>query len=93
MPQLPVTVDGRTYRLDFAWPELRVWVEIDGMSKYERWLRPGESVADAVLREKRREDRIREVTGWVCVRITWADLENPARLERRLRRALRLLAG
>ena len=33
---------------------------------------------DAVLREKRRESRIAELTGWRCIRITWADLERPS---------------
>ncbi len=93
VPQMPVSVDGRTYRLDFAWPELKVWVEVDGREKYSRWLRPGESPSDAVLREKHREDAIREATGWTCIRVTWADLADPVRLERRLRRALRLLAS
>jgi hypothetical protein len=41
-----------------------------------------------VLREKRREDRVRELTGWRCIRVTWADLENPARLVARIRAAL-----
>ncbi len=72
-------------RLDFAWPERRVWLEFDGREKYSRYLRPGESVADAVLREKRREDLVRELTGWRCVRITWADLADPVRLATRLR--------
>ena len=89
VPQMPVAVNGRTYRLDFAWPELKVWVEVDGRAKYDRWLRPGESPSDAVVREKRREDAIREATGWICIRVTWADLADPTRLERRLRRALR----
>jgi hypothetical protein len=93
VPQLSVAVEGRTYRLDFAWPDLGVWVEVDGKAKYDQWLRPGESASDAVFREKRREDMIREVTGWICIRVTWADLADPQRLERRLRRALRLLAG
>lgn len=64
-------------RLDFAWPELGVWLEFDGRVKYTEHLRPGESVVDAVLREKARESRIAELTGWRCVRITWADLQNP----------------
>lgn len=93
VPQQPVSIDGRTYRLDFAWPELGVWVEVDGRAKYDQWLRPGESASDVVFREKRREDLIREATGWICIRVTWADLENPVALERRLRRALRLRAS
>ena len=39
-----------------------------------------------VLREKTREDRIRELTGWTVVRITWADLVRPDLLVVRLRR-------
>lgn len=64
-------------RLDFAWAELGVWLEFDGRQKYVKHLRPGESVVDAVLREKERESRITELTGWRCIRITWADLERP----------------
>jgi hypothetical protein len=64
-------------RLDFAWPELGVWLEFDGREKYVKHLRPGDTVVDAVLREKQRESMITEVTGWRCIRITWADLERP----------------
>ncbi|MDN4174689.1 hypothetical protein QWY28_17135 [Nocardioides sp. SOB77] len=75
-------------RLDFAWPELRVWLEFDGRSKYEKYRRPGESIADAVVREKAREDLVRRVTGWRCIRITWADLQDPVRLATIIHRAL-----
>ena len=79
---------GRTsYRLDFAWPELGVWVEFDGKIKYAAPWKPDESPADVLFREKKREDAIRELTGWICVRITWADLADPAKLVARLRRA------
>lgn len=75
-------------RLDFAWPEIGVFLEFDGRVKYTGLLRPGETAADAVLREKRREDLVRELTGWRCIRITWADLEHPQRTAARLRRML-----
>ena len=65
------------YRLDFAWPELGVFLEFDGKEKYLKYLRPGETVVDAVLREKKREERICRLTGWRCIRITWADLYHP----------------
>jgi hypothetical protein len=69
---------GRVFaRLDFAWPELKAWLEFDGREKYLKFLRDGDSVTDAVLREKQRESRIAELTGWRCIRITWADLESP----------------
>ena len=67
-------------RLDFAWPEHGVWVEFDGKEKYLKHRRPGESVVDAVLREKRREERIAGLTGWRCIRIIWADLFHPEAL-------------
>lgn len=46
---------------DFWWPEFRVFGEFDGLGKYVKpeLLRPGETTADAVIREKKREDRIR----------------------------------
>lgn len=81
--------DGRRFvaRVDFAWPGHKVIVEVDGMSKYQRLRRPGESVETTVIREKRREDDVREVTGWIVIRIVWADLLNPARTVARLRQA------
>jgi hypothetical protein len=75
-------------RLDFAFPEYGIWIEFDGKTKYEKFLRDGESSADAVFREKKREDRVRRVTGWRCIRLTWADLENPQRTAAMLLREL-----
>ncbi|WP_460852760.1 hypothetical protein [Nocardioides montaniterrae] len=84
--QLEIFDDGNLVaRLDFADPERGFWIEFDGRQKYEKYRRPGESVADAVIAEKRREDRVRELTGWACFRIVWADLADPARLAVRLR--------
>jgi hypothetical protein len=89
-PQVIVPDHGRgeVFRLDFAWPERGVWLEFDGKEKYVKHLREGETVADAVLREKRREDRVRELTGWRCIRITWADLFFPERTAARIRALL-----
>jgi hypothetical protein len=75
-------------RLDFAWPELGVWLEVDGRQKYVKYLREGESVVDVVLREKERESMIAEITGWRCIRITWADLADPAATVARIIRLL-----
>jgi hypothetical protein len=60
-------------RTDFGWPRLRTVGEFDGQAKYGRLRRPGQSVADAVLAEKRREDAIR-ATGLAVVRWAWPDL-------------------
>jgi hypothetical protein len=76
-------------RVDFAWPELGVFLEFDGKVKYLRHRRPGESATDAVLREKRREELVCGLTGWRCVRIVWADLYQPERTIARIRATLR----
>ncbi|ANS79423.1 hypothetical protein SGUI_2027 [Serinicoccus hydrothermalis] len=65
-------------RVDFLFRAEKVVVEFDGMLKYDD---------PSVLRsEKLREDRLREL-GYEVVRLTWADLANPALVDRRLRAA------
>jgi hypothetical protein len=95
IPQHEVlTHDGHPLaRLDFAWPELMAWLEFDGRQKYVVHLRAGETVTDAVLREKARESRITEVTGWRCIRITWADLDRPSWTSNRIRALLGVTSG
>lgn len=82
--------DGRLLigRSDFCWREERTIGEFDGKVKYGRLLNPGETIQDAVYREKRREDALRDL-GWQVVRWTWADLQDPKLLAVRLRRAFR----
>ena len=75
-------------RVDFAWPDLGVFLEFDGRIKYEKLLRDGERASDVVLREKAREAMICRLTGWRCIRVTWAELANPARLAARIRAEL-----
>jgi hypothetical protein len=82
--------------LDFAWPEFAVFLEFDGQVKYDRLRREGESLRDVIRREKRREELVCMLTGWVCIRITWADLARPEVTARRIRSLLdsrRILAG
>ncbi len=77
--------EGRVVaRVDFAWPELGVFLEFDGKEKYLRYRRPGETVADAVIREKNREALICGLTGWRCIRLVWADLFYPERTAARI---------
>lgn len=65
-------------RSDFGWPERGVLGEFDGRVKYGELLRPGESPTDAVMREKRRENALRNL-GWWVLRWTWSDLaDGPA---------------
>lgn len=89
-PQVEVRDEsGRVVaRVDFAWPEHKVFLEFDGDVKYRGLLRDGEDVTDVVLREKRREKLITDLTGWTCIRITWADLYHPERTAARIRRLL-----
>lgn len=60
-------------RTDFAWVDCSHVGEFDGAVKYDALLRPGESPADVVIREKRREDEIRSL-GWGVSRFSWADV-------------------
>jgi predicted transcriptional regulator of viral defense system len=73
-------------RTDFAWPELRTLGEFDGKLKYRRYRRPDESIEDAVIREKLREDALRDL-GWQVVRWIWAELFPGDVIGARLRRA------
>ena len=68
-------------RADLRVKGTKVLIEFDGLVKYR------DGGADALVREKRREDRLRAL-GWVVVRFTWADLENPARVIATVRRAM-----
>ena len=89
MPQLKVYDDGRFFaRLDFAWPDAGVFLEFDGREKYLRFRREGETLDQFLLREKRREERICQLTGWMCIRISWADLSRPVTTAGRIRRLL-----
>ena len=70
--------DGRLVaRLDFLIRRLGYFVEFDGTEKYTKYRRRGESVADVVVREKRREDAVRRIARLRGIRLVWADLEHP----------------
>lgn len=79
--------------VDFAWPDLGVFLEFDGKIKYQELLREGESASDVVVREKRREELVVELTGWRCIRLIWADLERPEHTAQRLGAMLSRVAG
>lgn len=76
-------------RADFAWPELKLVGEMDGKGKYADLLAPGESVADVVMREKLREERIRQAGYWI-VRWDWKIACDATALGALLRRAMGL---
>jgi hypothetical protein len=78
-----VDLQGCTWRLDFAWPELRVGAEYDGVDWH--------SGSDAFLRDRRRASALQEL-GWLIVPIVAEDVryrpvELVQRLDTQLRRA------
>ena len=62
-------------RTDFAWLKHRHVGEFDGMVKYLRSLRPGEEPNQVIVREKRREELVREEDLGMS-RVIWLDLES-----------------
>ena len=77
---------------DFAWPEHGMLGEFDGKVKYARLLKPGQEPGEVVFEEKRREDLLREYTGFGMGRMIWADLANPVYTGARFARLMRLSA-
>jgi hypothetical protein len=76
--------DGFIGRSDCWWPGQHVVGEFDGKGKYvDAALRSGITAEEAVYLEKLREDRIRAL-GYGFVRWSWADVDNPDRLRRKL---------
>lgn len=73
--------DGSVGRVDLLVGD-RVVVEFDGAVKYA-----GADGRDALVAEKRREDRLRAL-GYTVVRVTWADLARPEVVVARVRRAM-----
>lgn len=89
-PQVEVRDESGTLvgRVDFVWEDFGVFVEFDGKEKYAKYRRDGETLEEFLLREKKREELICQLTGWVCIRVTWADLAAPDLLSRRVRKLL-----
>jgi hypothetical protein len=85
-PELQHTVldDGGQFvgRVDFFFPTQGVVVEFDGLVKYR------EDSAATVVREKKREDALREL-GHEVVRVVWRDLHTPELTALRIMRALK----
>lgn len=73
-------------RVDFLIRALGLVVEFDGVLKYEHAAREGRA---ALVAEKHREDAIRALHYGVA-RITWDDLDHPARIELKVRQAARV---
>lgn len=72
--------DGFVARVDFFFPAYDTVVEFDGLLKYTG------GTSEVLVREKRREDRLRAL-GLEVVRSTWADFNRPAHLAATIRDA------
>lgn len=86
-PELQVDLYDRSgfwiARSDFGWLEEGVIGEFDGRIKYTG---TPDEVAHAVMREKAREQAIRDA-GWIVVRWYWSDLSDPIGFKRRIETA------
>lgn len=74
-------------RTDFGWPEFKLVGEMDGEAKYSDLLRPGESAAQVLMREKQREEAIRQAGFWP-VRWGWNTACDPDALGQLIRRSI-----
>jgi hypothetical protein len=76
--------EGFIARTDFFWPDAKVIGEFDGDAKYlDDVLLAGRSTQEAILAEKKREDRLRAL-GYKVVRWDWKILSTPDVLRERL---------
>ena len=76
--------NGRRFYLDFAWPELGLFLEIDGKKKYLGQYGPADEV---LYQERQRENEIKHLTGWTCIRARWEDIfPDPSPLIARLQK-------
>ncbi|WP_295659726.1 type IV toxin-antitoxin system AbiEi family antitoxin domain-containing protein [uncultured Nocardioides sp.] len=76
---------------DWGWPQHELLGEFDGRLKYGRLVPEGQTPGDVVFAEKRREDRLRELTGFAMVRLVWSDLDRPRLTGDRIRQAMRVV--
>jgi very-short-patch-repair endonuclease len=65
--QHPIRLGGRARRIDFAFPELRIAIEVDGYETHSRY-------------DVFEDDRVRgnelELAGWTVLRFTWHQLRH-----------------
>lgn len=73
-------------RADFYFDEQRTIGEFDGKAKYLRPFRENDDPGEVVWREKKREDRLREL-GNEVVRVITPDFSRPKAVEHRFRQA------
>lgn len=76
-------------RTDFYWREHNLVGEFDGKVKYGRLLKPGQDVAEVVLAEKQREERLRRIGLWM-VRFDAGEANRPRTVDRIVRDGIAL---
>jgi very-short-patch-repair endonuclease len=80
VPQFKVVTAGRTYRLDFAWPEQRVALECDGRLRHSE---------DSDFENDRVRWSLVAAAGWRVLFVTWREAQRQAAdVIQRVRRAL-----
>ena len=72
---------GKRFRVDFFWPQWRLIGEADGFGKYGT---EPEEIRRNWAAERRRQAQL-EDAGYVVIRWTWADLQDPRAIVRRVR--------
>jgi very-short-patch-repair endonuclease len=78
--QFEVRCDGRRYRLDFAWPILKVAVEADGYATH--------GGRRAFVRDRKRLADL-AAAGWLVITITWDEcVHSPGDVVEKVRQAL-----
>ncbi|WP_425862118.1 type IV toxin-antitoxin system AbiEi family antitoxin domain-containing protein [Arthrobacter sp. TWP1-1] len=84
-PELQITIStrGGAYRVDFAWPGIRLILEFDGDTKYFDY---GVTTEQALINERVRENALIE-EGWRFIRVKWSDLNAPEMLKARIMKA------
>jgi very-short-patch-repair endonuclease len=65
--QIEVVVDGRTFRIDLGFPDVKIGIEGDGRAFH--------SSPDAVLEDRWRQNALLG-DGWLILRFTWYDVLN-----------------
>jgi hypothetical protein len=86
--QYPVYDDDGVLRgtCDWGWPDERALGEFDGKIKYGRLLEAGQDPGEVVFAEKRREDELRELSGFSMLRLIWSDFDRPRTIQARAQR-------
>lgn len=82
---IPVSTPLGPFVIDLGWTELKIGIEFDGAVKYSGGVYGDPESQRAA--ERRRQEAL-EAAGWVIIRVTWEELDEPHMLALRLHRTL-----